>query len=213
MRKLFRRLCISHRGVAVIEFAISAPILIIFTVYGIEAVNMAISRLRVEQTASSTADFTARIRETIDETDIESILDGAKVMGNATDLMARGRVIVSSLEMNKARTGQYIRWQRCRGAKKVVSSYGIEGDGRNDARLHGMGPVGNRVAATDGIPLIFVEIQYDYNPIVSETLFGPQTFSIVRAFPIRQRNDQAMKDVAHLRSSGRARRCNLFSAA
>lgn len=207
VRSLLNRLRRDKKGLALIEFAMVTPPMLVLTMYGLEAANLAIVRLRIEQIASSTADGAARVRDTIDETNIDEIFQGAKSIGSNIKFVEKGRIILSSVELNTPQTGQYIRWQRCIGQKAVPSSYGVQGQGATDASLLGVGPTGRKAVATDGIPLMFVEVQYDYQPIVSNSLYGNITFSQIRAFPVRQRNDQVLKNVKPIV----ARTCNLFT--
>ncbi|HEY0412790.1 MAG TPA: pilus assembly protein [Allosphingosinicella sp.] len=212
-RSLLRRLARDDRALALTEFALSLPILLSLGLVGLETANLAIANLRVSNIAMLTADSAARVRDSIDEADVNEIFVGARTAGTALNFTQNGRIILSSLEPNTAgangtSTGQYIRWQRCIGIKNVASAYGAEGKGRTDASLQAVGPAGNQVAAQAGTAVMVVEVNYDYQPLVSNRIFGARTITYVSAFNVRQRTDQ----VLHNASAMSGRTCDKFSA-
>jgi hypothetical protein len=80
---------------------------------------------------------------------------------------------------------QYIHWQRCRGAKTVGSNYGDEGDVLDD----GMGPDGEEVLAQEGEAVIFVELQYTYQPMIWGKVFADREIRSVSSFTVRDSRD------------------------
>ena len=106
------------RGVAFMEFALALPIVLILALGGLEATNLALTHLRVNQVAQTTADNAARVQVQMDESDMEEIFTGALEVGRSIDIEGKGRIVVSSLQDNgrpgNAR-GQMINWQRCQG--------------------------------------------------------------------------------------------------
>jgi hypothetical protein len=122
-------------GTAFMEFALSAPLLIGFAMYGLELGNITLVNRSVSQAAMSIGDNISRVGPadgnagitTVDESDVNDVLTGGKIeTGGAIDpvsgvvtpgginLTQNGRVILSSLEVNAA-GHQYIHWQRCKG--------------------------------------------------------------------------------------------------
>ena len=193
LRSFTRRLHGDERGLALIEFAMGAPVLITLGLMGLEAAQYGIANLRVTQMASIVADSASRVRDSIDEGDVIDILTGAKMTGDGIKFAQNGRIILSSLERNAAGNGQWIRWQRCDGAKQVISSYGLQGKGENDATLQAMGPTGRQIAAQNNDAVMFVEVVYDYQPIVSNAAIGgAKTIRTTLAFNVRQRINQAL---------------------
>lgn len=187
----------SVSGTAVVEFALSAPLLLVMGAYGIETANLAIIHLRVNQAAANIADNVSRVGEMdslgvkkLREADINDAIEGLREQSDAYDLMEHGRVIISSLERN-ASGGQWIHWQRCVGLKHASSSYGNAGDGATGTALVGMGPPSEQVQAPNNGGVMFVEISYDYQPVISNTLIGPQVITSHAAFIVRDRRDFA----------------------
>jgi hypothetical protein len=121
-----RRLRDDVSAVSMIEFALVLPVVMVIGFWGVETANFAIANLRISQIAALTADNAGRVRDSIDEADVNELLTGAKLVGTGIDFAARGRIILSDLEMNTSdNTKQWIRWQRCSGARNVASSYGV----------------------------------------------------------------------------------------
>ncbi len=133
MQEITRRLLRDDRGTPMIEFALTLPVLILMGLGGLEAANYGIACLRISQIAMTAADNAARVRDQITEGDINEVMTGAKFVGNGIDFAAHGRIVISSLEARTDVTNpatstspilQWIRWQRCAGAKSFSSNYG-----------------------------------------------------------------------------------------
>ncbi|MFS0735912.1 TadE family protein [Sphingomonas sp. 1P06PA] len=173
-RRLGRRLRGDTRGLAMIEFAMILPVLLILIMYMLELANYALVRQQVSQLALLVVDNGSRIgaqsvarNKPITEGDINDVLTGAALQAGGLDIGRRGRIILTSLEVNAAKTGQWLHWQRCTGALAHPSSYGSQGDGATGSSVTGMGPPNGRVAAITGVPAMFVEIGYRYRPLIS----------------------------------------------
>jgi hypothetical protein len=207
------RLGACEDGMAFVEFAMSLPVLTTLALVGLETANLAMAHLRVSNIAMLTADNAARVRDSIDEANVIELLTGAKMTGNNIRFRQNGRIILSSIEPNTAgsggtSTGQWIRWQRCDGARNVVSRYGTQGTGQTNASLQSVGPADNPISATAGTAVMLVEVEYDYQPLVSSTIFGTRTIRYESAFNVRQRTDQVLKNAG----SVTARTCTVYNA-
>jgi hypothetical protein len=187
-----------HRsGVALTEFALAAPVLMTAGLWGVETANQAIVQMRVNQIAVLVADNAARIGDTsllgkaqIYESDINDVLYGAHVQGGGNfDFYKHGRVILSSLEVvPDSEDQQYIHWQRCMGELHHNSSYGHAGDGL-DGSLAGMGPPGEEIVAFDEEAVMFVEVAYVYQPLISSAFTRAGTMTATAAFNVRENRD------------------------
>ena len=207
-KALFRKLRRSISGVATTELALSLPFLLTGGLWAVELANFGVVNMRASQLAVHIADNASRIGDTsalenrkIYEADINDLLRGAHIQGGTSmDLFNNGRVIISSLEVNED-DQQYIHWQRCMGAKVWASSYGDQ----NDVLATGMGPAGEEVISFEGEAVMFVELAYEYQPIVSARFVGEPTVKAISSFTVRadrdlsqiyQRNDDAPDPVA-----------------
>ena len=196
LRKLLRRLRRDTSGLALVEFALAMPVVLTAGLWGVETANFAVVNMHVSQLATHLADNASRIGDTstlenrkIYEADINDLLHGARVQGGRLDLFEHGRAIVSSLKVVPDTTDkQFIQWQRCMGKMNWNSSYGEEGDGL-DGSMTGMGPEGRKVAAFDGEAVIFVELVYRYQPLISDLFIAESEIHSIASFTVRDSRD------------------------
>jgi len=231
-RAMARDLRRCDSGLALTEFAMSLPVLLALSLYGFETANLAIAHLRVSNIATLAADNAARVRDSIDEANVAELLTGAKMTGASINFAANGRIILTDFERTQ-NNRQWIRWQRCDGALNVQSNYGrpktaSNGDivngtenlgtdrvtastapsSPNNATLTEVGPPGRQIAAASGTAVMVVEVVYNYQPIVSERLFGPTQIRYESAYNVRQRNEHSLRNAGRITP----RSCNTFQA-
>jgi hypothetical protein len=212
---IFSRLKSDRSGIAMVEFALGLPLLSFISIGGMELTNYSAAKMRASQIALMVADNAGRVRVSIDEADIDEVMIGAKIEGEVMKFAENGRVILSSLEHNGltgSNEGQRIRWQRCFGKKEVVSSWGVEGTGTtNNALAAGMGPSGKKIAALSNMVVMFVELSYTYDPLVTEKFLGPKVITSTAAYIVRERTNQTITNTAPLPTE-KKRTCNYFKA-
>lgn len=181
---LFRRLrglLRDESAVALVEFAYSLPLLMTVGLGGVEVANYSITNMRVSQMAISLADNASRAKQEIvsgvphmREYDVNESFKATELQSQALNIKAHGRMILSSLETNTS-GGQWIHWQRCYGGlTQYKSSYGKQGDGATGTALTGMGPTGRKITAESGFAVMFVEVVYQYQPLIFDR-FVPKT--------------------------------------
>lgn len=227
-----RRLQGDRSGLAAVEFALSLPLLLVAGLYGTETANLSLTYMKVSQVAMHVADNAARIGDTstisnraIFEADVTDLLNGSRTQGGTKlNFYEYGRTIVSSVEVynpdiscagKKCSGGfqtpgvQFIHWQRCMGRKNVTSSYGDE----FDSKPSGIGPSGQEVSAEPGTAVIFVEVAYDYQPLVSSRFFGPTTITAVSSFTQRDNIDLSGLKRMPRRTGDTAALCSKFTNA
>jgi hypothetical protein len=214
-----RRLLRSTSGVAMTEFALGAPFILTAGLWGTETANYALVNMKIGQLAVHLADNASRVGDTstlqnrkIYESDINDVLIGAQIQGGAPiGLFDNGRVVISSLEVKDAASGgngeQYIHWQRCRGAKNVGSGFGDEGDELAD----GIGPDGAEVIAQEGDAVIFVEINYTYQPLISAQFMGSLDISSIASFTVRDDRDLSQIYQRDPANPDPVQRCSTFT--
>lgn len=204
---LLRGLWQSAAGIAATEFAMTFPILLAIGLTGLELVNRTIVTMQVNQLAVQIADNASRIGDEsmlqdrrIYESDIQDLFYGAEIQaGNALDFYGRGRVIISSLEVVPGSANQYIHWQRCMGRRAASSSYGNAEDGLSGG-FPGMGPPGEEVIAFPGEAVMFVEVVYEYKPLIGNPFGAPADIKTTASFAVRDDRDLAQiyqKDVSN----------------
>lgn len=183
-------------GMALTEFAFTAPILLSLGLVGTETASFVVTHMKVSQIAMQVADNGSRIGEhdvlvsrKVYEDHVNDMFVGADKLAGDLKLFEHGRIVVSSLEQNSD-GGQWIHWQRCRGKKNSNSSYGTEGTGSSGTGFAGMGETGKEITASAGTAVIFVEIFYDYQPItpITNNMTGT-TIRYTAAFNVRDARD------------------------
>lgn len=215
LRNLIRRLR-DTSGVAMTEFALGAPFLLMAGLWGAESANYALVNMKMSQLAIQLADNASRIGDTstlqnrkIYEADINDVIYGAQLQAGGLDIYGQGRVIISSLQVEDGTENQYIKWQRCRGVMEAGSSYGDEGDGL-DGSMTGMGPAGTEVMAQPGDAVIFVELIYNYRPMVSARFVGNREIRAIASFTVRDKRDITQIYQRDPDSPDQVQTCNTF---
>lgn len=231
-RRPLRQLATARSGVAMLEFALSLPIVMGIGAYGLEVSNLALLNLRVSQIALNLADNASRVgtysslsTQQMREVDVNDVLQAARYQGSSINLSTNGRIILSSLENVQQSYDtapvQRIHWQRCLGKKNGAgydSSYGTTAitDGTdatvaNDGTLapSGMGDPGSMVNAPAGYGVMFVEINYLTKPLFGTWLTSPARLHYVASFIVRDRRDYAQ---LYNPSSSTKMTCNLYTS-
>jgi len=214
LRQACRRLHTERAGLALMEFALATPLIITVGGYGIELTNLAFTNMRVSQIALNLADHASRVGLTstltttqLRESDINDILVAARIDGTPIKLTTYGRVTLSSLENVKqdwdTTAVQRIHWQRCIGLKRgagfdstygtalPLATAGTEATAAQDGTdaPTGMGKTGAKVIAPNGMGVMFVEINYTYQPLFGSLFVAPQTIAYSASFIVRDRRD------------------------
>ncbi|MEG3162574.1 TadE/TadG family type IV pilus assembly protein [Sphingomonas sp. LB2R24] len=213
-RKFALRFYRDRAGLALIEFALSAPIVLLVGCYGVELANLAIVHMRVSQIALNLADNASRVgaysnlaTQQLREVDVNDILQAARYQGAGISLTANGRITLSSLE-NVAQSYdtqpvQRIHWQRCIGAQSGTSFDGqfkanVATTAGSTATVNDKGydlPLGisdngsTPIMAPGGAGVMYVEINYRTKPLFGAWLAPPRTIHYIASFVVRDRRD------------------------
>lgn len=195
LRRGLRAIARDRRGVALIEFAYSLPIMALLAFTGLELVNYVTAHLRVNQIAISLADNASRAKQEVvgsnprfRELDANESIRAAQLQGGSLDLARHGRVILSSLEVNDD-GGQWIHWQRCGGAKSYGSRWGDQGTGATGTDFGGMGIGTRNVQSEENFAIMYAEVYYDYQPLVLDHFIPDQTIYKSAAMYVRDDRD------------------------
>jgi len=204
LRKLIastgRRLGADASGVALLEFALTLPVLLLLSLTGAELTNYITTRMRISQVSLHVADNAARIGsgtqlslKTITEADINDLFIGAGLQSGELDLHKNGRVFLTSLEPDPDHSGKYrVRWRRCYGLKTSHQPLYPPKVGSSPApttNLTGIGPVGRQVIAPPEGVTMFVEVYYEYQPLVRSALAPSSNMTEIASMMVRDRRD------------------------
>ena len=76
-----------------------------------------------------------------------------------------------------------------------------------------MGPSGSEIKAPQGLAVMFVEVQYDYQPLISNRLFGAKRIKSTSAFIVRDPRDLTnANNPANPAPAVTASTCNLYNS-
>jgi hypothetical protein len=197
-RGLLSRLRGNQSGTVLIEFAFAVPVFMGLGMYGSETSMVAISNMKVSQAALNLADNASRLGQvdsgvitpTITESDIKTTFMGTKLQTSGLKLLQNGRVILTSLESmpNGTPDGQqFIHWRRCKGMRNVGSAYNddLDNNGVTDTTFTGMGKGASLVKAPIGSAVMFVEVEFVYQPIFGNLFVKDAILRQDAAFNIR----------------------------
>lgn len=190
-----RKIGRDRSGVALIEFALSLPIVLALGCYGAECANVVLMNERINQIALSLADNASRVgnmqsdnSSQLREIDVNDALTAARLQGDRWGVAQYGRITLTSLEEHDG--NQYIRWQRCLGMMSGAnydSHYGVATTDSGTQpwpatpgkQVSGMGDSGALVTAPPDSGVMFVEVNYAYQPLIG-TAWLPGSASILR---------------------------------
>jgi len=220
-------------ALSVIEFALGAPLLMALGGYGVEISNLAITNMRLSQYALQLADNASRIGVNsglatyqLREGDLNDVLQGLRLFSASTKLTTYGRVTMSSLENVQQSYDddnvQRIHWQRCMGLKSgagfdadstqapsiTAGSDGTSSTAGTDSP-DGIGDAGQKVNAPDSTGVIYVEINYQYQPLFGTLFVGPTKLHYVASAVVRDKRD--FSQIYNPAPSATASTCNKHS--
>lgn len=193
-----RALLRERRGVAMMEFALALPVVLPIGLYAVELSNFGVQQLRLSQATLTLADNISRVgvdttlaMQQLREVDVNEVIEGLRSQTANLALTTNGRVTISSLEVRNG--AQWIHWQRCVGLKRgpnYDSSYGREGDGgASGGPFRGMGDPATPVTAPVNAAVIFVEVNYDYQPLISPYFLGQKRLRQTASYIVRDNRE------------------------
>lgn len=205
-----RSLARNASAIAMTEFALVLPVILLLGMTGAEMVNYSTTKMRMSQIALQVADNASRMGEgtvagpkTISETDINDVFTGSQLESGSLNVQANAKIILSDLEIDTANstantTKYMIKWQRCYGNKPHASSYGIAPPDTgnpnhytslNYNNLVGIGPPNQQVTTQSGNATMFVEVYYVYKPLFTSKLLPSTTFDETASMAVRDQRD------------------------
>lgn len=178
-----KRLSRDTHGVAMVEFALATPLLIVVCFGGLEYVNYALAQQKVERIASLTADAVARNTLAPSERSFSDTLKAVDKVGAPFKVEAQGRTIITGIigVTQGDRIVNKIVWQRCGGRLPgVSSSLGAEwretsdySDGPNVTLPNGISLLQNQM-------VVIAEVAYRYQPMINIGLLAAPSDGIIR---------------------------------
>lgn len=181
-----------RKGVAVVEFAITLPFVVLITMGAAELTNYTTTKMRVSQLALMVADNASRIgtgtvlsNKTISEKQINDLLTGAGLQAGKLNIFANGRIIIRSLQPAATSTKYVVKWDRCRGMKSYTATT-YPSAGTTERNISG-NPF--RVTPPSNGAVMFVEITYNYQPIIGSKFINISEIKETAAMTVRDNRD------------------------
>ena len=156
IKTLLKRFCLDKNGLAALEFALAAPILILICFGGYELARFTLLTLKMEKIAFTIADVTSQ-NETLTNSQINDIFEAAGQIASPFEFDTLGIAYVSSAYLAEGDAFPTVLWQRSGGGTaSFVSQVGTEG-------LTATLPNGLTLNERDNA--IIAEVYYQYTPL------------------------------------------------
>lgn len=151
-----------REGVAIVDFAMVAPMLVMLLLGGIEVGRLALLNQKLSRVTTSVSDLVAR-SEVVTEADIDQVFVAAQMSMRPFAIGSQGMIFVSSVSTAANPNDPRINWQReGGGTASATSKVGNEG---GPATLpHNFVMVANR-------NVIIAEFFYRYEPFFFDSFF------------------------------------------
>lgn len=231
--RAWRALRADRRGLALIEFALTLPLIVAVGCWCTELSFLALTNLRISQYALNLADNASRVGvdsgtgvTQLREADINDVLQGARLQGASIGLGANGRVTLTSLENTQQSydTGyvQRIHWQRCFGMATgtgYATAYGPASttDGSDNSQSTagvaapaGVGDVTPKIQAPRDTGVMVVEVSYNYKPLFGSLFVSPRLIRYVASMMVRDNRD--FRQIYNPTPAAVASTCDKFAA-
>lgn len=166
MYALARRCLRCSRGIAVAEFAVVAPFILLFLLGTVETTRTILLHQKLGRTAMSMGNLISQSQE-ISTDDMDLVFNGVPHLTFPYDFATNGRVIISSVG-NHGNDGIRVNWQHA-GAGSYSASSAVGGTGQI-AQL----PAG--FVLRDGEDVIVAEVYYDFQALLLSSLFPDSVF-------------------------------------
>ncbi len=163
----FRRL-LSGDGIAIVDFALVAPILVFLFMGGVEISRFALLNQKLSRVATNASDLVSQ-SEFLTEDDMAQVFIATEFSMQPFELDDEGLVILSSVSTQDDPDDPRVNWQRAGGGTASVTSY--VGNPGGPASL----PFGYEMKANRNI--IVAEVYYDFEPLFFGGVTTPKQLS------------------------------------
>ena len=193
-----------QQGVALVEFALFAPLVLGFMLSAMELANYLLATQKVQKVAFMTADMLARSTVQPDEKQVEDVFLSMDLAAKPFDLRGEGRVILTGVVgMEDSATSDVenkLAWQRCDGDYTSFGSALGSEDNKEPAEREAVA-FHNNLQLPQSQMIISSEVVYNYKPIVNIDYFSvlgvPQRLTSTAT--LRSRN-RAFTDITPVNS-------------
>jgi Flp pilus assembly protein TadG len=166
-----------ERGVTAIEFALVLPVVLLILLGCFEVPRFVLICQRIARTSSGVADLVAQADEPITANQMNDIFTAAKIMMQPYDIVANGRIYVSSIN-NPSGNGVTLTWQKNNGGTVATASkLGLAGSNPSTKIPATLVPGSNE-------EVLASEVYFNYTPVFSNLIYsGSQLYLIAYTRP------------------------------
>ena len=166
---MYKRFVKDNRGIAAVEFALLAPILLLLFLGGFEMTRYVLVNQKLSKTTASMSDLIARLKD-LNEAEISNSFNAVEHLLEPYYDAGNVKVIITSV-MNDG-SDDVVNWQRCGGGSfATTSAIGEVGEVANLPSSFDLGTNEDTVIA---------EIFYDYEPVIAPDIVAPDILYKVR---------------------------------
>ncbi|WP_336811687.1 TadE/TadG family type IV pilus assembly protein [Bosea sp. MMO-172] len=151
---LWRRFCRDREGVALVEFAMALPVMLVAYLGTVEVAQLVMINRKVTQLTSALADLTARV-QSVAPADVENIFDAAQTILMPYD-PGNARMVLASVVVDGSGVGR-VCWSNQRNGTALARGATVTL------------PDSVKVANTS---VIMARASYDYTPAIGYVLTG-----------------------------------------
>jgi Flp pilus assembly protein TadG len=175
-----RRFIAGEQGVTAIEFALVLPVVLLILLGCFEVPRFVLIYQKIARTSAGVADLVAQADEPITGNQMQDIFLAGKTMMQPFDVIANGKIIVSSIN-NLDGNGVTLTWQKDNGGNAkdpgtgtdVSSKVGNPGDTGSGVNLPATLVPGSNEE------VLAAEVYFNYQPIFSSLIYeGSQLYMI-----------------------------------
>lgn len=153
----------NNDGIAALEFALLAPLMIIMLLGAFEMGRFIHLTQKAEKLSFTVADVVAQA-ETIQTTDLQNLLSASGQMMSPYPFSTQGKVIISSVVQGAVTPA--VRWQYCGGGSYAATS--------NIGAVNGNATLPSGFTLATGEDIVVAEVIYNFQPVLGNKIIGPQ---------------------------------------
>jgi Flp pilus assembly protein TadG len=181
--KTLRRFAKGQHGLAAVEFALVLPLVLLLLLGCFEVPRFVLIYQRIARTAHSVSDLVAQADEPITTAQMQDIFKAGKVIMSPYDVIADGRIYVSSIN-NPGGAGVKLTWQTDNGG--AVGTASKLGTPPTNPATPPPAPQNLPAAITplSNEEVLVAEVYYNYKPIFTNLIYsGTQLYVVAYTRP------------------------------
>lgn len=172
LRRRLNRFAATERGATAVEFALVVPIMVLLMMGCFEVPRFVMIYQKIARTSSGVADLVAQADDPLTKNQMADIFTAGKIMMQPYDVVANGRIYVSSIN-NPSGNGVTLTWQRNNsGLVATASKLGSQGTDPTSKLPAALVPLSNE-------EVLAAEVYFNYVPFFSNRIYSGSTLYMI----------------------------------